>query len=214
MPSIQVPHAKREIETKFLEIDTEKIVPKIIELGGKEIYNGRVLARYYDYPDDRLRNEGKKCRLRFKEAINRGNLTYKEKIDVPKSLRVRASWELEDLRCEGLEGYEGSHEFLLRIGMRQYLDVSKERLTFMMPNGMRLELDRMEQPKMPPILEIEGPMSEEYYTRPIEEIVKMIRDMAEQLGLSYEHANRWSTRRLIEHYDEIRGEREKAHTVR
>ncbi|RMG06000.1 MAG: class IV adenylate cyclase [Nitrospirae bacterium] len=58
--------SKIEHEVKILEIDRDKIIERLEEIGAERIFEGLVVDEYFDYPDRRLRKGGHLLRIREK----------------------------------------------------------------------------------------------------------------------------------------------------
>lgn len=145
-----------EIETKILEIDTDSVVNKLIELGANKIKETRLIVDWY-------------C---TKEAIENGHPWY---------LRVRsASDGKSEITWKSLETFVGNTRqskevnvdvsdfnsaklILEAIGLVHYAHQEKDRISFT-HQGWNFDLDQY--PGMPAYLEIEG-ISEDHVAEAI-----------------------------------------------
>ncbi len=184
--------AKTERETKFLEIDVDAVLRRLHELGATEKYNGRILAQYYDYDDNTLRDKNRSWRLRHKVATDEVALTAKEKLSDKHGVRVCMEHEIDVLQ-HGPAQYLQMQKLLLGLGMKPYREVDKHRHSFSL-SGASVDIDRVvdEGHQLPPLLEIEADTNEQ------------IAAIAGLLGLDMKHAKAWSTRKMLKHYAEKR----------
>lgn len=183
--------SKTERETKFLDIDAEAVLARLHELGAKEKYNGRILAEYYDYPDDTLRDKGRSWRLRHKVATDEVALTSKEKLSDKHGVRVCMEHEIAVVQ-HGPAQYLQMQKLLQGLGLIVYRTVDKHRHAFTL-NGVSFDIDRLisaSGSNIPPLLEIEADTNEQ------------IAAAAALLGLDMKHAKAWSTRKTLKHYEE------------
>lgn len=182
--------SKTERETKFLDIDADMILRRLHELGATEKYNGRIVAQYYDYDDNTLRDKGRSWRLRHKLATDEVALTAKEKLSDKHGVRVCMEHEIDVIQ-HGPAQYLQMQKLLLGLGLECYRDVDKHRHAFTLPGGVSIDIDRLVHKgrQRKPLLEIEADTDEQ------------IAAVAALLGLSMEDAKAWSTRKLLKHYD-------------
>ncbi len=177
----------REVEVKFLEVDTSTLVKKLIQLGAKKTFDGEISATYFDYPDSRLRKEGKLLRLRKKgDTIE---LTLKITIN-PDSL-AKENEELE-VNCTD---YEMMQSILQEMGLEirkklpgeENIDTTnKHRASYSIGN-MHFEFDTF--PGVPTFLEIEA------------QSIQSIEEWVPKLGLEMKNAKPWTGRDVLKHYE-------------
>src|SRR5438128_1943145 len=97
-----------EIEGKILEIDVADIEKKLLALGAEKVFDGKLVATIFDFPDKRfsqqeiivrLRKEGDKTKLTYKKLLNTEKAKVSEEIEV------------------GVEDYSAMEKILLAIGL-------------------------------------------------------------------------------------------------
>ena len=133
----------QEIECRFLEIDKETLIQKLIALGA--INKGEVILEeiiIYDSAEE-WKNENKFIRLR--KAGDTAKVAYKEY----KSQSIDGAYEIEF----GIEDYDKAILFFERIGLKPFRYQQKRRHTFEL-NEVVFDIDTW--PNIPPYLEIEG----------------------------------------------------------
>lgn len=129
-----------EYEARVLEIDREKIVQKIKDLGGKLVGEWEQKRYVYDFtPAEeskwiRLRTNGEVATLTVKEIVN-------DKIDGTRE------WEVE------VSDFEGTNAILNQLGYKARAYQENRRTRYML-DGVELDID--EWPRIPAYLEIEA----------------------------------------------------------
>ena len=161
-----------ELEAKFLDIDKEALRNKLKEIGAKLIYPERLMKRnVFDYPDCRLektgawirvRDEGDKATLSYKQLLNR-------KMDGTKEVSVV------------VDDFEKTSQIFLSIGLekKSYQETKRERWDL---EGVEVTIDTW--PWIPTFVEIEGESEEK-----LREVAKKLNlDWAKALHGSVENA--------------------------
>ncbi len=151
---------KTEYEVRFLEINKEKILKKLQELGAKEVGNWLQIRKTYDLitptPNSwvRLRTNGKKTTLTVKEIG---------------SAKVDGTKEAEIV----VDNFAETDLILSKIGLkaRNYQENRRQQFVY---NGVEIDIDSW--PLIPTYLEIEG------------ESENAIKDTCQALGLDYSKA--------------------------
>ncbi len=168
----------REIEVRFLRINKEVLINKLLELKAQD--NGEVLLReliFYD-PELTWSDEGKMVRLR--DTSKKITMSYKH--HTGDSIMGAEEIELE------VNSLDNAKKFLERIGLLASREQEKKRHTFIL-NHVIIDIDTW--PTMPPYVEIEGESEED---------VKMI---SEKLGYKWGDAIFENAKIVIEKYYNI-----------
>ena len=167
-----------EIEVKILEINRGDIQKKLLSLGAKKIFEGKVIGTAFDVPDKRfsekeilviLRKLGTKSLLTIKKLLNTNQAKVSEETEV----------EVND--------YDAMEKILVILGLRQKrgYPLKKHRISYKLDN-VRFEIDTFAE--FPTYLEIEAPS------------IEIINDHVQKLGLSIEDTKPWGTREVFAHY--------------
>jgi adenylate cyclase class 2 len=151
-----------EIETRFLEIDKEKLVSKLKSFNAVDMGDVKLNEIIFYDKDLTWMNENKFIRLRKKDGSTK--LTFKsnkeQKVDSAKEIEFSVS-SMADAKL-----------FLEAIGLVQYRIVEKYRHTFKF-DGVTLDIDTW--PKIPTYVELEG------------DSVEDLKKVAGKLGLVWEN---------------------------
>lgn len=138
----------KEIECRFLEIDKEALIKKLLELGAKD--KGEELLEETIIYDQELKWRDINKRLRIRKDGGKIFLTFKE----TKEHTVDGTDEIE----LEINDYEKAELLFERIGLRPYRHQQKKRHTFLL-NGVICDIDTW--PRIPPFVELEGNSEEE-----------------------------------------------------
>ncbi len=168
-----------EIEVKILEIDAEGIIQKLEAWGAKKIFDGEIVASYFDFDSRELFKQDKLLRLRRKGE--KCELTFKKTLSLEKA-RIMDEFEVT------LDDYGGTKKILFELGLKEYKRLAKHRLSYLF-EGAHFEIDRY--PEIPAYLEIEAPNLEK-----LEELVR-------KLGFSMSDTKPWSVKNVLEHYGKL-----------
>lgn len=135
---------KTEIETRFLEIDKDKLLLRLRELGAED--KGEVKLNEVIFYDKNLewQKEHKLAKLRKKNDTV--TLTFKNN----KEQKVDSAKEIEFT----VSSFEEAKAFLEAVGLVAYRVVEKYRHSFHL-NGVTVDIDTW--PKIPVYAELEGP---------------------------------------------------------
>lgn len=170
-----------ETEVKILEVDREKVIDKLLELGAKKAFDDVIYAVKYDTPDKNLEKEKKMLRLRRegKKAV----LTFKKNISKDKA-KVSEEFEIE------VPDFEGMSKILEGIGFAKLATFKKRRISYKIED-VHFEFDKYleEYEKIPEFLEIEA--------KDIETLFRYLK----LLGFKENDARPWSLLDVIKHYD-------------
>jgi adenylate cyclase, class 2 len=138
----------KEIEVKILEIDPEKIVAKLKELGAKKIEQGLAKIKAYDFHDRKLRDADTFIRVR--EIAGRTEVVYKGPVTDSK-IKTREEIEFHT------DNFENACKIFERLDMKQFADCEKYRATYKL-GDVKIEMDKY--PKVPWFFEIEATTEE------------------------------------------------------
>lgn len=171
----------KEIEAKILEIDQEKVLLKLKELGAVKEFEKDFFAIYYDTPERELTSSGRVIRLR-KEGED-AVLTFKQRSEGSGGIKVMDEHE------SGVDDFEAMREVLSGLGYVSILSMRKIRMQFHL-DGIHIVIDRMldEHAYIPVFLEIEAPS------------LAGVEAMAVNLGFRNEDLSNMSVADLAEHY--------------
>ncbi len=166
---------QKEIETRFLEIDKDDLVKKLISLGAVDKGEEKLEEVIFHAADGSWLGKRKFVRLRkMKDKIK---LTYKENV----KQTVDSAQEIEFL----VPDFEKCQEFLEKIGLEPMRQLEKYRHTFELGEVV-IDIDQW--PKIPVYMEIEGPS------------VESLKKACVQLGLDWEKRFDGDARGVFRHY--------------
>jgi len=132
-----------EVEVKILEVNKEEIVKKILDMGGEKIFEGNIVGIFFD-KENKLKNSGRLLRLR-KEG-GKIELTYKEKISKDQT-KIFEETEVE------VDDFEKTKKIFESLGFKPGKKYPKHRESYKIENT-RIEFDTF--PEVPTFLEIES----------------------------------------------------------
>ena len=168
-----------EAEIKFLEIDREKTIRKLENLGAKKVFEGYITDLFFDFENMELTKNNKLLRLRKLE--NKAKLTFKEKITEEKC-KLANELELE------VSDFKAMKTVLENLGLKVIWKVEKHRTSFVLENA-RFEIDSY--PGIPVFLEIEARSKTE-----LEKYAKL-------LGFSLKEGKPWTIREVLKYYKKL-----------
>lgn len=167
-----------EIELKILDIDTDAVVQKLLDLGATKGARQFIREEAFDFPDDRIRAKDDVFRLRtIGEKIE---LVYKS--DKQNAGGFQIAKEDEIL----VSDFDTTKRIIAQLGLTSYRSREKYRTTFTL-GEVHVELD--EYPKIPAYIEVEGSK---------EDIVALLA----QLGLSMADTCDLTASQVIAQYGE------------
>ena len=139
---------KYEIEIKILEINKEKMLNKLIQLGAEKIIDNEIVAYYFDTKERNLSKEGKVLRLR--KIGNKNFLTFKKKI-LDDEISKREEYEIE------INNFDDMKDIIQNLNYKLIEIVRKHRTSFKL-NETLFEIDEhLEQNSfIPCLMEIES----------------------------------------------------------
>ncbi len=163
----------KEIEVRFLEIDKEKIISRLKEIGAKDLGNNLMNEIIFDNKNFDFR-ENKKL-LRLRKNGEKIFLSYKHYHDHTAEGTEEVEIEVSD--------FENTKKIIEQTGLMAFRIQEKWRHTFVL-DDIVFDIDTW--PKIPTLLEIES-LSEEH-----------LKKGAEMLNLSWEKAVFMNQRKVIE----------------
>lgn len=137
-----------ETEVKILGINKLELEEKVKSLGFKKVFEGELIAIYYDFEDDRLSNDRSVLRLR-KEG-EKSKFTLKLKKSHQKA-SVNKEYEIE------VSSFEEMKSILEILGFKNIKSFRKTRESYKL-NNVRIEFDKYhdENEHIPDFIELES----------------------------------------------------------
>ena len=166
---------KKEIETRFLEIDKDKFVKKLLSLGAVDKGEEKLEEIIFHAADGSWIGKNKFVRLR--KTKNRVGLTYKENKKQTASSAQEIEFEVPD--------FDKCHEFFEKIGLKAMRQLEKYRHTFEL-GAVTIDIDKW--PEIPVYAEIEGAS------------VKSLKNFCKKFGLDWEKRFDGDAREVFRHY--------------
>jgi len=167
-----------EIECRFLEIDKDALIKKLVELGvhdeGEELIEETVIY------DKKLKWRDEQKFVRLRKIGDKIKLTYKEH----SKHTVDGTYELEF----GIDDYAKAEVLFEKIGLRPFRHQQKKRHTFKL-DGVSVDIDSW--PMIPTFVELEGDSEQ------------ALKDAAQKLGLDWGKADFHNARWVIENVYKI-----------
>ncbi len=134
---------EKEIETRFLDIDKEKLAKELGELGAIDKGEEK-LEEIIFHPADKSWI-GKRKFVRLRKTKNKIKLTYKENVEQTADSAREIEFEVPD--------WDKCVEFLSKLGLEPMRQLEKYRHTFVL-GDVTIDIDTW--PKIPAYAEIEG----------------------------------------------------------
>lgn len=163
----------KEIECRFLEIDKEKLVTKLISLGAED--KGEVMLEETIIYDEKLDWLNQRKFVRLRKTGDKIKLTYKEHTHIAVDGAVEIELDISDMKK--------AESIFERIGLVAYRHQQKKRHTLIL-GGVTFDIDTW--PRIPTYVELEG-MSEEE-----------LKKAAELVGFDWKNVEFRDARRVIE----------------
>jgi predicted adenylyl cyclase CyaB len=171
----------REVEVKIVEIDRAKVEARLRSLGASRILETREESMFFDFPGNpisaaknllRLRKEGEKTLLTFKKFVENG------------TAKVRDEYEVS------VSAFEPMLRILEALGLRAFQRMAKNRTSYSLKNGVRVDLDkyRDEFSYIPDLMEIEAKDE------------PTLQSSIKLLGFTPEDAKSWTTFDLVNYF--------------
>ncbi|MFZ3054907.1 MAG: CYTH domain-containing protein [Minisyncoccales bacterium] len=152
-----------EIEVKFLDIDIVSMEKKLEAIGAEKVFEKLYKRRIFDYPDLRLHKKGAWIRLR--DEGEKITLTYKERIGMKTYDGKTNDDSMEEIEIE-VSDFEKTAELLNHIGFKEKFYQENRRIRYQLKD---IEFDIDFWPQIEPYLEIEAPSWEK-----IDEAIKLL----------------------------------------
>lgn len=134
----------REVEVKILDINVEEIKKKLLELGAKKIFDGKIHYKTFDFSDNFLRN--KRQHLRVRKMGDKVEVTHKGTPEQVDGFKIRREIETH------VEDFDAMCEIFEKLGMSRVYEAEKLRQTYKLENA-KIEFDTY--PGIKTYLEIE-----------------------------------------------------------
>ena len=164
-----------EIEAKIIEIDPEEVDRKVMENGGRKVFEGRIETIFYDFPDGRMEEKGV---MRLRKSPGKAFITQK------KDVSREGAKEMEELEVT-IDSFEQADRILKGLGLEVVRKSSKKRTKYELKDA---EVVVDSYSGIPPLLEVEAESREK------------IEDILETLGYSMEESVSWDASEVFEHY--------------
>jgi predicted adenylyl cyclase CyaB len=180
-----------EIEVKYLECSHEEYAPKIIELGGKKVFEGDLFSESFDTKDKKLSSEHKSIRIR--KLGEQVIITMKVKEKKNKLLNLINSKAKRRIEHEiQVSDYDKAKQIINQLGFTELkFTNTKKRISYQLGN-VKFEFDNYfgENEFVPEFLEIEAKSEQEIFKA------------AAKIGLKKEDAKTWTGKHVIKFYKE------------
>jgi len=156
-----------EIEVKFLDIDKKEIEEKLKKLGARFVGSFDYRLKPYDFPGLPMSNE-RNAWVRLRDEGERVTLAYKERLGVGDNpLKDKGMKEIE----VEVSDFNKTSEILEAIGLVAKVYEERKRTRYVL-DGVECDID--EWPLIPPYIEIEG------------DSINKIKIVAEKLGFVWD----------------------------
>ena len=152
-----------EIEVKFLNIDPASIESKLKAIGAERMFEKLYRRKVFDYPDLRLHKKGAWIRLR--DEGEKITLTYKERIGMKTFDGKTDDDSMEEIEIN-VSDFNKTAELLNKIGFIEKFYQENRRIKYQLDD---IEFDIDFWPQLDPYLEIEAPSWEK-----IDEAIKLL----------------------------------------
>jgi len=166
---------QKEIETRFLDINKDELVKKLVSLGAINKGEEKLAEIIFHDKEGLWKGKGKFVRLR--QTKDKVKLTYKE--NVGQTVDSAREIELE------VSDFNECSEFLISTGLKAIRRLEKYRHTFKL-GDVTIDIDTW--PKIPVYAEMEGPA------------VESLKNVCHQLGLDWEKRFDGDAREVFRHY--------------
>jgi adenylate cyclase, class 2 len=152
-----------EIEVKFLNIDSASIEKKLVTIGAERMFEKLYRRRIFDYPDLRLHKKGAWIRLR--DEGEKITLTYKERIGMKTFDGKTNDDSMEEIEIN-VSDFDKTAELLNKAGFIEKFYQENKRIRYQLSD---IEFDIDFWPQIEPYLEIEATSWEK-----IDEAIKLL----------------------------------------
>jgi adenylate cyclase, class 2 len=170
----------KEIETKILQVNREKIEAALVRLGARKVFDGEIQTFFFDFKDNSIVKAKNVLRLRKEEE--KTELTFKQ-VNVTQVAKVAEEYSVE------VSDFEITKKILECLGLQTTENMQKHRVSYLL-NNTRFDIDRYldRYAFIPEFLEIEAENEE------------AIHRYAGLLGFKQDDCLPWSTNELISYY--------------
>lgn len=166
---------QKEIETRFLDINKDELVKKLVSLGAIDKGEEKLEEIIFHAADGSW--IGKRKFVRLRKTKDRIKLTYKENVEQTINGAREIELEVSDLdKCS---------EFFEKVGLKEMRKLEKYRRTFELGDVV-VDIDRW--PKIPAYMEIEGPR------------IESLKNFCDKLGFDWEKRFDGDAREVFRHY--------------
>jgi len=166
---------EKEIETRFLEINKDELIKKLISLEALDKGEEKLDEIIFHAADGSWL--GKRKFVRIRKTKNKTELTYKENVAQTVDSAREIEVEISDM--------EKCSQFLEKIGLKAMRRLEKYRHTFKL-NDVTIDIDTW--PKIPTYVEVEGPS------------VEALQNTCKQLDLDWEKRFDGDAREVFKKY--------------
>jgi len=166
---------EKEIETRFLEIDKEELIKKLISLGALDKGEEKLDEIIFHAADGSWL--GKRKFVRIRKTKDKIKLSYKENVAQTVDSARELELEVSDMgKCS---------QFLEKVGLKAMRRLEKYRHTFQLDN-VTFDIDTW--PKIPTYVELEGPS------------VESLKNACEKIGFDWEKRFDGDAREVFKKY--------------
>ncbi len=166
----------KEIEVKILNIKEKQIIKKLKKLGAKKVFEGKIIASYFDFEDKSLSKENKIIRLRTKGKL--AELTFKKSIS-KKEAKIAEEYNVIT------DDYKDMKKILNLLGLKEKIKQTKYRTSFTL-DDVHFELDKFDS--IPIFLEVEAPN------------IEKLKEYIKKLGFSMKDTKPWTGKNVLDYY--------------
>jgi len=171
-----------EIEVKILDIDPAEIRKKLKKAGARKVFKAKIEARFYDFPDERIKNAGNHVRLR--KIGNKVEITFKK-------LKSRKKYKHNEETDIEVNDFNSADKFLKTLGMTKVKGYTKTRERHKL-GDFQFEIDKY--PKIPYFVEIEAKSDDADKAR------KLLEKAVRLLGYKMKDTKPWNGFEVHKHY--------------
>lgn len=166
---------QKEIETRFLDINKEELIEKLVGLGATD--QGEEKLEEIIFYDQAMSWQGQGKFVRLRKTKGKVKLTYKNNQQQTVDSAREIELEVSDL--------EKCSELFSNIGLKAIRQIEKNRHSFKLGEVM-IDIDMW--PKLPAYVEVEGPS------------VEALQNVCSQLDLNWDKRYDGDAREVFKHY--------------
>ena len=172
-----------EIEVKILDISPADIRKKLKKAGAKKIFKAKIDARFYDFPDGRIRKAGNHLRLRKVGSV-KTEMTFKK-------LKSKKKYKHNEETDIVVNDFNDADKFLRMLGLTKVKGYTKTRERFKLKN-FQYEIDKY--PKIPAFVEIEVKSNDAKKAK------KLLEKAVSLIGYKMKDTKPWNGFEVHKHY--------------